>query len=101
MAAQRSPKACAFTAWVAIRADSKLLKLKQKMAPSASLLMRKPFPIVADLEPLLEGYTKLMKLAGHADRVIPGHDPLVTQKFPTVGTAGFVWRLDKGPLITT
>jgi hypothetical protein len=42
-----------------------------------------------------------MKLAGHADRVIPGHDPLVTQKFPTVGTAGFVWRLDKGPLITT
>ena len=61
---------------------------------------RKPFPIVADLEPMLEGYTTLMRLAGHADRVIPGHDPIVTTKFPKVGTSGFVWRLDKGPLIT-
>ena len=63
-----------------------------------NLMQRKPFPIVVDLEPMLKGYDTLLSLAGSADRIIPGHDPLVAKHFPAVGTSGFVWRLDKGPI---
>lgn len=57
----------------------------------------KPFPIVVDAEAMLEGYGTLMRLAGSAQRVIPGHDPLVTEYFPEYGNSGFVWKLDQGP----
>ncbi len=30
-------------------------------------------------------HTRMISLAGSADRVVPGHDPLVFQRFPTVG----------------
>ena len=56
----------------------------------------KPFPIVADLEDMLEGFATIRRLGGSDARVIPGHDPLVTERFPSEGTSGFVWRLDKG-----
>ena len=62
-----------------------------------NFIRRKPFPIVADVEAMLRGYDTLQALGGSTARVIPGHDPLVTQHFPQVGTAGFVWRLDAGP----
>ncbi len=58
-----------------------------------------PYPIVVDVEETLNGYATIRRLAGGDDaRVIPGHDPLVTERFPAVGTSGFLWRLDKGPL---
>ncbi len=57
----------------------------------------KPFPIVVDAENMLAGYDTLRRLGGTAQRIIPGHDPLVTQMFPAEGTSGFVWRLDCGP----
>ncbi len=60
----------------------------------------KPFPIVADLEDMLEGFATIRRLAGTDARVIPGHDPLITKRFPTDGTSGFVWRLDKGPTVS-
>ncbi len=59
---------------------------------------RKPFPIVVDLEPMLKGYDTLLTLAGSAERVVPGHDPLVRELFPRVENTGFAWRLDKGPI---
>ncbi len=57
----------------------------------------KPFPIVADLQDMLDGFDTLTRLAGSHDRVVPGHDPLVRQLYPVFGTSGFVWRLDQGP----
>jgi glyoxylase-like metal-dependent hydrolase (beta-lactamase superfamily II) len=63
-----------------------------------NFLARKPFPIVVDLEPMLTGYDTLLSLAGSPDRVIPGHDPMVQQLFPTVDNVEFAWRLDKGPI---
>ncbi len=60
----------------------------------------KPFPIVVDLEDMLAGFATIRRLAGTDARVIPGHDPLVTERFPTEGTSGFVWRLDKGPIVS-
>ncbi|MGB0439523.1 MAG: N-acyl homoserine lactonase family protein [Paracoccaceae bacterium] len=58
----------------------------------------KLFPIVVDAEDMLRGFDRLTRLAGGVDRVVPGHDPQVAELFPAVGTSGFVWRLDTGPL---
>ena len=55
----------------------------------------KIFPIVQNVEDMIEGFKTIRRLAGgEDDRVIPGHDPLSTTRFPTFGSSGFVWRLD-------
>lgn len=46
----------------------------------------KPFPIVVDLENMLSGFSRLYALGEHATHIIPGHDPLVRQAFPTLGS---------------
>lgn len=53
----------------------------------------KLFPIVADRKAMFEGFELVQKLAEHPSRVIPGHDPLVTQRYPEFGHSGFVWKL--------
>lgn len=62
-----------------------------------NFITRNPFPIVVDLEDLLKGFDLIQDLASDVSLVIPGHDPLVTQHFPLIGSSDFVWRLDKGP----
>jgi glyoxylase-like metal-dependent hydrolase (beta-lactamase superfamily II) len=44
----------------------------------------------------LEGYRRLRKLAGSDDLIVPGHDPLVLERFPAAapGLEGWVARLD-------
>ncbi len=56
----------------------------------------KPFPIVADMEDVLNGYATLKRLAGTPKRVVPGHDPLVMKYYPALNAAteGKVVRLD-------
>ena len=56
----------------------------------------KPFPIVVDLEDMLAGFDLLRSLAGPDGRIIPGHDPLVRERFPRAfdGSAADVRRLD-------
>jgi hypothetical protein len=39
----------------------------------------------ADLPGNLQQQERMVALAGSPDRVVPGHDPLQFQKFPTVG----------------
>ena len=51
------------------------------------------FPIVVDPEAMRAGFQTIQRLGGGADRVIPGHDPLVRARYPAFGTSGFVWRL--------
>lgn len=58
---------------------------------------RKPFPIVADLEDMMTGFERLWSLGGTRDRIIPGHDPLVSAHFPAHDRVPFAWRLDRGP----
>ncbi|MCV0424946.1 MAG: N-acyl homoserine lactonase family protein [Roseibium sp.] len=62
-----------------------------------NFLEAKPFPIVVDLEEMLEGFKTIQRLASSQDLVIPGHDPLVRELFPTHGPE-HILRLDRGPL---
>jgi glyoxylase-like metal-dependent hydrolase (beta-lactamase superfamily II) len=62
-----------------------------------NVLKRKPFPIVVDLQDMLDGFARLEALADRPGLIVPGHDPLVRQLFPTDG-AGHVFRLDRGPI---
>ncbi|MES0807843.1 N-acyl homoserine lactonase family protein [Roseibium sp. SCPC15] len=62
-----------------------------------NFLEAKPFPIVVDLKEMLDGFKTIQKLASSRDLVIPGHDPLVRDLFPTHGPE-HIFRLDRGPL---
>ena len=64
-----------------------------------NFLAGKPFPIVADLQDMLDGFGTLIRLAGGHSRVIPGHDPLVRQYYPQLENVDFAWRLDQGPVV--
>ncbi|SLN38315.1 N-acyl homoserine lactonase family protein [Pseudooctadecabacter jejudonensis] len=61
-----------------------------------NLQARKPFPIVVDLQNMLDGFDRLERLASHPSLIIPGHDPLVRQYFPQ-DLADHIHRLDAGP----
>ncbi len=53
-----------------------------------------PFPIVVDLEDMLRGYEILKSLASSPDHVVPGHDPLVLDRYPASGLGEGMVRLD-------
>ncbi|MFM1886708.1 MAG: hypothetical protein RL026_1865 [Pseudomonadota bacterium] len=42
----------------------------------------RPFPILDSVPAYLEAYRTIERLAGSPDHVIPGHDPLVLQRYP-------------------
>jgi len=44
-----------------------------------------PFPIVHDVGAMLTGYRRLLGLCDSADHFVPGHDPLVMQRYPAHG----------------
>jgi glyoxylase-like metal-dependent hydrolase (beta-lactamase superfamily II) len=58
--------------------------------------MGKVFPIVVDVEDVLSGYARMETLAASRRRIVPGHDPLVVQRYPALGseTQGIVHRVD-------
>lgn len=58
---------------------------------------RKSFPIVVDLQNMLDGFDRLVGLASKPELVVPGHDPLVRAVFPQ-DLADHVVRLDRGPV---
>jgi glyoxylase-like metal-dependent hydrolase (beta-lactamase superfamily II) len=62
--------------------------------------MGKVFPVTIDIADVLDGYTRLVKLAGSPRRVVPGHDPLVLERYPPINEAarGVVHRLDAARL---
>ncbi|QUJ75994.1 N-acyl homoserine lactonase family protein [Sulfitobacter albidus] len=61
-----------------------------------NVLARKPFPIVVDLQNMLDGFDTLRRLASSPQLIVPGHDPLVRDYFPSV-LAPHIHRLDVGP----
>lgn len=61
-----------------------------------NFIARKPFPIVVDLQNMLDGFDRLHVLASDRRLIVPGHDPLVRALFPS-DIAPHVFRLDHGP----
>jgi len=62
-----------------------------------NFMARKPFPIVVDLQNMLDGFVTLERLASRPALIVPGHDPLVRDLFPQ-GVADHITRLDVGPI---
>jgi len=56
----------------------------------------RPFPIVYSVGDMVAGYDKLRSLAASPAHVVPGHDPLVMQRYraPSKALEGIVVRLD-------
>lgn len=51
----------------------------------ANIEQQSPFPIVFNLGDMLEGYARLLSLADSPDHLVPGHDPLVRERYPFAG----------------
>ena len=62
----------------------------------ANMEQGRPFPIVWSVAAMVEGYRRLRELAESPAHIIPGHDPLVLQRYPAPAPAlaGIVARLD-------
>ena len=58
-----------------------------------------PFPLVYSLSEMLDGYDTMRGLADSTKHIIPGHDPLVMQRYPALrdDVADVVVRLDVDP----
>ena len=57
------------------------------------------YSITYNVEEVVEGYETLKRLGTSPRHVVPGHDPLVLQRYPAAkpGLEGWVARLDAEP----
>ena len=62
----------------------------------ANMEQVRPFPIVFNVAEMVEGYARLRALADSPAHIIPGHDPLVLERYPAPSATlqGVVARLD-------
>jgi len=74
--------------WVVLASDSSHFY--------ANLAEQRPFPIVYNVGDMVDGWRRARSLAESDAHVIPGHDPLVMQRYPAASKAleGLVARLD-------
>ncbi|MBX5459830.1 MAG: N-acyl homoserine lactonase family protein [Steroidobacteraceae bacterium] len=65
----------------------------------ANMIEARPFPIVASVTEMVDGWRKVRALASDPRHVVPGHDPLVMQRYaaPDAALEGIVVRLDAEP----
>ncbi len=61
----------------------------------ANLEQQRPYPIVWSVPDMLAGYARVRELADSPQHIIPGHDPLVLERYPAcAGLDGVAARLD-------
>ena len=62
----------------------------------ANMEQTRPFPIVWSVADMVDGYRRLRSLADSPAHIIPGHDPLVMERYPAPATSlqGIAARLD-------
>jgi glyoxylase-like metal-dependent hydrolase (beta-lactamase superfamily II) len=64
----------------------------------ANMEQGRPFPSVADIGEMLDGFRRLRQLASSEDHIVPGHDPLVLARYPAARDGlDAVVRLDLAP----
>jgi glyoxylase-like metal-dependent hydrolase (beta-lactamase superfamily II) len=66
---------------------------------AANMNEARPFPIVADVTEMVDGWRRLRELADDPRNIVPGHDPAVMQIYPAPDPAleGIAVRLDTEP----
>ncbi len=64
----------------------------------ANIRTRNPFPLVVDVARMAEGWRICEELADGPDHVIPGHDPAVLTRFPSLPGCAEVVRVDLAPI---
>ena len=77
--------------WVVLASDASHLY--------ANMEEKRPFPTVYCVADMMEGWNKLYRLADSPRHVVPGHDPLVMQRYPAASKDldGSVVRVDAEP----
>jgi glyoxylase-like metal-dependent hydrolase (beta-lactamase superfamily II) len=77
--------------WVVLGCDASHLYANFEQA--------RPYPTVANVVEMLEGFNTMRRLASSPQHIIPGHDPLVLTRYPAAGPGleGIVVRLDADP----
>jgi glyoxylase-like metal-dependent hydrolase (beta-lactamase superfamily II) len=77
--------------WIVLASDASHLY--------ANMSEERPFPIVYDVGEMIEGYRRLRELADAPELIVPGHDPLVMERYAaaTAELEGIVVRLDQRP----
>ncbi|MEP7242519.1 MAG: N-acyl homoserine lactonase family protein [Gammaproteobacteria bacterium] len=65
----------------------------------ANMIESRPFPVVASVTEMVDGWRKVRSLASDARHVVPGHDPLVMTRYraPSPELEGIAVRLDAEP----
>jgi glyoxylase-like metal-dependent hydrolase (beta-lactamase superfamily II) len=64
----------------------------------ANMEQGRPFPSVADIGEMLDGFRRLRQLASSEEHIVPGHDPLVLARYPAAREGlDAVARLDLAP----
>jgi glyoxylase-like metal-dependent hydrolase (beta-lactamase superfamily II) len=60
----------------------------------------RPFPVVADVTAMVDGWRRLRELASDPRHIVPGHDPQVMQRYrpPSPALEGIAVRLDAEPV---
>jgi len=79
--------------WVVLASDGSHLY--------ANMDQGRPFPIVYNVGDMIEGWSTIRQLADSPDHIVPGHDPLVLERFPAPNSAqeGWIARLDAPPRV--
>ena len=67
--------------------------------PIKKYWLERVFTTMFNVAEAVEGYGKLEKLADSLQHIVPGHDPLVMQRYPAVSKAleGIAVQLDADP----
>ena len=65
----------------------------------ANMTTGRPFPIVANVMEMTRGWERMQALASRPQYIVPGHDPLVMQRYrePAPELRGLIVRLDAEP----
>jgi len=65
----------------------------------ANMQSGRPFPIVANVMEMTAGWERMRGLASRPELIVPGHDPLVMQRYraPAAALAGVAVRVDAMP----
>ena len=76
--------------WVVLASDAS--HLYENMEATA------PFPIAYSVADMVQGYETMRRLAESPAHIVPGHDPLVMERYPAAqGLEGVAVRLDAAP----